>query len=111
MNKLAITTIVVALFSTTSAFAADVTVPLRGKVTAISPTKITISKNQGRFVREIAIDPATKAPADLKVGDFAVVQTKFVAMGIAKLPTPKAAAGKNAALPAAATAPATKAAR
>ncbi len=84
MHKLVLASAALALLAT-PAFAADKTVPLAGKVIELTPTKITTqdAKNH-RF--EFARDSATPAPANLKVGDSVVIQTKLVAMAIAALP-------------------------
>jgi hypothetical protein len=108
MKKLALAVATLSLFST-SAFAAEALAPIRGKVAEITPQKIVITRNQGKFVREMNIDSGTKVPADIKVGDAVVVQTKFTAMGIAKIATPAPRAAKAKA--AAATAPAAKTTR
>jgi len=108
MKKLALAFAAVSLLST-SAFAAEALAPIKGKVAEITPQKIVITRNNGKFVREMAIDSGTKVPADVKVGDAVIVQTKFTAMGIAKIaaPAPKPAKAKAAA----ATAPAAKTTR
>lgn len=82
----------------TPAFAAEKAYQVTGPVLEINESKIVVEKAKGKW--EIARNAATKAPADIKVGDKVTIHYTMTATDI-EAKGPKAATGEKPAKPAA----------
>jgi hypothetical protein len=72
--------VVALLFVASSAFAAINTYQVTGPVLELTKDKVVVQKGKDKW--EIALDAATKVPADLKVGSKVTIQYQMKATSI-----------------------------